>query len=223
MDVPVTPGSAAPKPLILTREPARSQGANSGGDQDRRAFLGTWRGLFHGKTFILLSLKVTDGALSGAVTVGGFRINESGQVAQVNEEPNTHDAVPVTDAKLDGPLLTFKGKSRNWQGTVVQFQMKLTGEGAAELKCLIPDTPPGAPVAGWWKIVRQSDDHPAAVRRPAGGVVGGVTGGIAEGVAGGVVGGRVPGGVTGGVAGGVTGKVVGGIAGGVPGGIVGGI
>ncbi len=53
VDMPVTPGSATPKPLILTREPAKNQGANAGGEQDRRAFLGAWRGQFNGKTYIL--------------------------------------------------------------------------------------------------------------------------------------------------------------------------
>jgi hypothetical protein len=161
-------------------------------EENLRAFLGTWRGQFNGKTYILLSLKEADGTLSGAVSVGGFSINDSGQVAQVKEEADTQDAVPIMDAKIDGALLSFRGKSPNWWGTVVQFQMKLAGENAAELKCILaPSPPPGTPVAGWWKIVRQSDDRPAAVRGPGpvGGVVGGVTGGIVGGIAGGVSGG----------------------------------
>ena len=111
MDVPVTPGSAAPKPLILTREPAKNQAANAGGEQDRRAFLGTWRGQFNGKTYILLSLKEADGWLSGGVSVGGFRIDESGQVARVNEEADPRDAVPISNAKLDGVVALLPGKT----------------------------------------------------------------------------------------------------------------
>jgi len=226
LEIVQPPGDPVPHPLLITHEAVKNQGANGSGENDRptflvngrtdemplsrrRAFLGTWRGQFEGKTYILLSLREVDGTMSGAVSVGAFRIDDSGQVTQVKEEADTHDAVPVTDAKLDDALLTFQGKSPNWRGTVVRFQMKLTGEGAAELKCLV-DTPPGTPVAGWWKIVRQSDDHPAAVRRPVGGVVGGVTGGIVKGVADAGAHGGVQGGITNGVVGGVAGGVVGG-------------
>jgi hypothetical protein len=231
VDVPVTPGSAAPKPLILTREPAKNQAANGGGEQDRRAFLGTWQGLFDGKTYLLLNLKEAVDTVSGTVSVGGFGINDSGQVARVKEEADPRDAVPVSNAKLEGALLSFSGKTPDG-GSEVLFQMKLAGGNAAELKCiLVPAPPPGTPVAGWWKIVRQSDDHPAAMRRSAGGVVGGVTGGIVEGVGGGVsrgIAGGVVAGVAGDVLGGITGVVAGGVAGGVadghvPGGITGGI
>ncbi len=156
-DVPLTPGSATPKPLILTREPAKNEGANAGGEQDRRAFLGTWRGQFNGKTYILLTLKEADGSLSGAVSVGGFGINDSGQVARVKEEADPRDAVPISNAKLEGALLSFSGKTPDG-GSDVLFQMKLSGGNAAELKCiLVPGPPPGTPVASWWKLVRESD------------------------------------------------------------------
>jgi beta-lactamase regulating signal transducer with metallopeptidase domain len=215
VDVPVTPGSVAPKPLILTREQAKSQVANGGGEQDRRAFLGTWRGQFNGKTYILLTLKEADGSLSGAVSVGAFGINDSGQVARVKGEADPHDAVPISNGKLEGGLLSFSGKTPDG-GSDVLFQMKLVGGNAAELKCiLVPAPPPGTPVASWWKLVRESDDHHRiSGPGPRGGIVGGTTGGVARGVLDGTVRG-VPGGVRGGVVGGVTGEVVGGVAGGV--------
>jgi hypothetical protein len=223
VDVPVTPGSATPKPLILTREPAKNEGANAGGEQDRRAFLGNWRGQFNGKTYILLTLKEADGSLSGAVSVGAFGINDSGQVARVKEEADPRDAVPISNGKLEGALLSFSGKTPDG-GSDVLFRMKLVGGNAAELKCiLVPAPPPGTPVASWWKLVRESDGHHGiSGPGPLGGIVGGTTGGVVRGVFDGTVRG-VPGGVSGGVVGGVSGKVVGGAAGGVPGGAVGGI
>jgi len=222
-DAPLTPGSATPKPVILTREPAKNEGANAGGEQDQRAFLGTWRGQFNGKTYILLTLKEADHTLAGTVSVGAFGINESGQVARVKEEADPRDAVPVSNEKLEGDLLSFSGKTPDG-GSDVLFQMKLAGGNAAELKCiLVPGPPPGTPVAGWWKLVRDSDDHHGiSGPGPLGGIVGGTTGGVARGVLDGTVRG-VPGGVTGGVVGGVTGEVVGGVADGVSGGVVGGI
>ena len=207
VDVPVTPGSATPKPLILTREPAKNQGANAGGEQDRRAFLGTWRGQFNGKTYLLVTLKETDGLLAGGVSVGGFGINDSGQVQRVKEEADPRDAVPISNAKLEGDLLSFSAKTPDG-GSDVLFQMKLAGGNAAELKCiLVPGPPPGTPVAGWWKLVRESHDHHAiSGPGPLGGIVGSTTGGVARGVIDGTVHG-VPGGVAGGVVGGAAGGI----------------
>jgi beta-lactamase regulating signal transducer with metallopeptidase domain len=223
MDVPVTPGSATPKPLILTREQAKNEGANAGGEQDRRAFLGTWRGQFNGKTYIVLTLNEADGSISGSVSVGGFSIDETGQVLRVKEEADPRDAVPISGGKLEGDLLSFSAKTPDGRSDVL-FQMKLAGRDAAELKCIIvPGPPPGTPVAGWWKLVRESHDHHGISRPgPLGGTVGGTAGGVARGVLDGTVQG-VPGGVTGGVVGGVMGRVVGGAASRVPGGVVGGI
>jgi beta-lactamase regulating signal transducer with metallopeptidase domain len=223
VDVPVTPGSATPRPLILKREAAGNQGASGGGKQDRRAFLGTWQGLFEGKTYIIVNLKETDGLLTGGVSVGGFGIDASGQVVRVKEQANPRDAVPISNAKLEGALLSFSGKTPDG-GSDVLFQMKLVGGNAAELKCVLaPAPPPGTPVASWWKLVRESNDHHGiSGPGPLGGIVGGTPGGVAQGVFEGTVRG-VPGGVTGGVVGGVKGKVVGEVTGGVPGGVGGGI
>ena len=209
-DMPLTPGSATPKPLILTREPAKNEGANAGGEQDRRAFLGAWRGQFNGKTYILLSLNEADDTLAGTVSVGAFGINDSGQVARVKEEADPRDAVPISHAKLEGALLSFSGKTPDG-GSDVLFQMKLVGGNAAELKCiLVPGPPPGTPVASWWKLSREPNDHHGiSGPGPLSGIVGGTTGGVARGVLDGTVRG-VPGGVTGGIVGGVPGGVVGG-------------
>jgi len=199
-------------------------------EQDPQAFLGTWRGQFEGKTYILLSLKEVDGTMNGAVSVGGFRINDSGQVARVNEEANPRDVVPISDAKLEGDLLSFKGTTPDG-GSVVTFQMKLAGDSAAELKCRVLDAHAGTPEPGWWKLVRQSNVHQATHHGPGplGGVEGGVTGGIVGGTPGGVMARAIQGGIaSGAVVGGVQGGVVGGVAssavgGGVQGGVVGGI
>ena len=209
------PGNPAPKPLTLTREPAKNEGANAGGEHDRRAFLGAWRGQFNGKTYILLTLKEADDTLAGTVSVGGFGINDSGQVARVKEEANPRDAVPISNARLEGALLSFSGRTPDG-GSDVLFQMKLEGGNAAELKCILaPAPPPGTPEGSWWKLVRESDDHHRiSGPGPLGGIVGGVNGGVDQGVLDGTVRG-VPGGVRGGVVGGVTGEVVGGVAGGV--------
>ena len=202
VDVPVTPGSAVPKPLILTRETAKNEGANARREQDRRAFLGGWRGQFNGKTYLLLSLNEVDDTLAGTVSVGGFGINDSGQVWRVNEEANPRDAVPISNAKLEGALLSFSGKTPDG-GSDVLFQMKLAGRDAAELKCiLVPGPPPGTPVASWWKLVKESDvRHGTSGPGPLGGIVGGTPGGVAGGVLDGTVRG-VSGGVPGGVGGG---------------------
>ena len=216
LEIVQPPGNPAPRPLVLRRESANNQGANQGGEEDRRAFFGTWRGQFNGKTYIIVSLKEADGVLAGGVSVGGFRIDGSGQVVRVNEEAKPSESTPVSDAKVVRDLLSFNGRTPDG-GSVVHFQMRLTGQNAAELLCLILDPRAGTPAPGWWKLFRQSEDSRTAGRGagPVGGIEGGIRGGIAGNVAGG--------GVRGGVSGGVTGGVTGGVGGGVPGGVAGGI
>jgi beta-lactamase regulating signal transducer with metallopeptidase domain len=191
-------------------------------DEDPRAFLGTWRGQFEGKTYILLSLKEANGVMSGAVSVGGFRINDSGQVVQVKAEADPQDATPVGNVKLEGELLSFWGKTPDG-GSAVLFQMRLVGDSAAELKCRVLDPRAGTPAPGWWRLVRQSDDAQATV--PGAGLLAG----FVPGVPGGAVGSAdllprsaaLPVGVPGGIRGGIVGGVEGGVAGGIGGGIVG--
>jgi TonB family protein len=165
-----------------------------------RAFLGTWRGEFQGKTFLVLTLQEEGGSLSGTIGIGGFSIDSSGQVKQVKSEPEAGEDTPIFDARWDGSLLTFKTKA-GMPTTEYQFQMRVTGESAAELKGVTPPPPPGTPVGGWWKLSRQPDDSSTEIDQggPHGGVVGGVKGGVEGGVRGYMVG------------------VIGGIVGGVPG------
>jgi TonB family protein len=192
------------------------------GESVARGFLGTWRGDFQGKTFLVVTLEKAGDALGGTVSIGGFSIDDRGQVKQVNVEPNVQDAVPIFGAKWDGSLLSFRCKPGGWPSntpegapTDLQFQMRLTGDSVAELRGLGPAPLPGQPNpewSGWWKVSRQSVDSEAEVRPggPSGGVVGGVAGGVKGGTTGGVVGG-----VNGGTHAYMVG-VIGGIVGGAP-------
>lgn len=178
-----------------------------------RGFLGTWRGEFEGKTFIRVTLKEVENKLTGTISIGGFNIDDTGQVVRVNVEPGAQDATPLADVKVDSSLLTFSFRM-GIPATGYQFQMKLIGDKKAELKGLVPPPLHGGPVPGWWTVTREPDDPQAATQTPTavtggvpGGVSGGVPGGGVEGVkAGGVITG-VPSGVQGGVKGATTGSV----------------
>lgn len=105
------------------------------GSDAARAFLGTWRGEFEGKTFIRVTLKEVENALTGTISIGGFGIDDTGQVSRVNSEPDPQDAIPLVDVKMDSSLLTFSFRSGS-PATDYQFQMKLIGDKKAELKGL---------------------------------------------------------------------------------------
>ena len=85
------------------------------GDQGAlKPFLGTWTGVCaDGKDFVIVTLiQIEGGSLEGTVRLANMRGGDDGHCATVVDPPSDKHALSVTDAKLKGSTLTFKGSKR---------------------------------------------------------------------------------------------------------------
>lgn len=95
-----------------------------------KPYLGSWKGVCaDGKDFVVVSLRQgEDGALGGTVQLGNMRGGEDGACVSVVDPPVEKHSLKVSDGKLDGPVLKFRGAKR------MEFEMIVTGSDAARLK-----------------------------------------------------------------------------------------
>ncbi len=118
-------------------------------------FLGTWEGKCQGKTFVIVRLKRDGQNLTGAIGIAHARGDENGQCVEVMDEPTSSEfAQPITDAKVRGSKLSFRGAKRGDDGDLAEFEMKLTGDKTAELTYV--NAAHG--VRPTWKIIRESNE-----------------------------------------------------------------
>jgi hypothetical protein len=106
------------------------QRQSDSGDQGAlRPFLGTWKGVCaDGKAFVIVTLAQEGGSLEGSVRLANMRGGDDGQCTTVVDPPSDKHSLSVTDAKLTGPTLTFKGSKR------MEFEMTVQGSETARLK-----------------------------------------------------------------------------------------
>jgi hypothetical protein len=99
-------------------------------------FAGTWQAKAKGTVFLVLKISAGE-KISGSMKSGPVRINEKGEVADVG--PPEDDANPIFFAKVDGEKLVFNCQDAD--DDVFQFELKLTGEDAGELRIVDKDRP----------------------------------------------------------------------------------
>ncbi len=95
-----------------------------------KAFAGTWKGTCaEGKDFVIVTLAHTEaGNWEGAVQLANMRGGEDGQC--VVDPPSERHALKISDARLQGAVLSFRGSSR------MEFEMTLPAPAKARLKFL---------------------------------------------------------------------------------------
>jgi hypothetical protein len=99
-------------------------------------FAGTWEATAKGTTFLVL--KITAGQkISGSMKTGEIHMDEKGELLEVG--PPEEDESPIFFAQVEGDLLTFNCQSGD--ESVLSFELKLTGEGAGELRIVDKDHP----------------------------------------------------------------------------------
>ena len=112
---------------LLPSQERPSTGAQVGSP---RQFVGTWKGVCaDGKDFVILTFTQAEGAsLEGTIRLANMRGGDDGSCVTVVDPPSEKHELTVTDARLNGSTLTFKGSKR------MEFEMSVQAGDNARLK-----------------------------------------------------------------------------------------
>jgi hypothetical protein len=118
--------------LLLACLPLVGQDAKA-----QKKFAGTWEAKFKDKVICIIRLKAGD-QISGETDACSINTDANGdlQEPESTEQPDTPS--PILNAKLRGDTLTFEEKDGD---DVLKFEMKLAGDGQAELRILDAPVP----------------------------------------------------------------------------------
>jgi len=99
----------------------------------RNKFVGAWEAKWKDKVICTIRLRSGD-PISGETQACAFRADANGDLLEPETtEPSDGSPTPILNAKLNGEALTFEEQE---DGDVIRFEMKLVGEGKAELRFL---------------------------------------------------------------------------------------
>ena len=116
-----TPASIAACLLLLGSLSAWAQAAK---------FAGTWEAAHEGKVFLVLKVEAGQ-KISGTLKAGSITLSEEGDL--VKAEPVEDREAPFFFAKAEGDKLEFDYQDQG-DDEIMHFELKLTGEGAGELR-----------------------------------------------------------------------------------------
>ncbi len=111
--------------------------AQDAGAEAQKKFAGTWEATFKGKVICTIRLKAGD-PISGETTACSINVDKNGDLQEPDSTEHSDEISPMLNPKLDGDTLTFEEKDND---DVLQFEMKLVGDGQAELRILHSPVP----------------------------------------------------------------------------------
>ena len=103
---------------------------------DTKKFAGVWEAKAKGTVFLILNIRAGD-KISGTMKSGPIRINEKGELLEVG--PPVDEANPIFFAQVEGGKLVFN--CQDGDEDVMEFELKLTGDDAGELRIVDKDHP----------------------------------------------------------------------------------
>jgi hypothetical protein len=104
-------------------------GLASASGEEKAKFAGTWEASAKGTVFLVLKVKTAD-KISGTMNAGSIHMDDEGDLVEVG--PVEDREAPIFFAQVDGDKLTFEFQDED--DDVLSFELKLTGEGAGELR-----------------------------------------------------------------------------------------
>ena len=116
-----TPACVAACLLVLLSSGAPAQPAK---------FEGTWEAAKEGKVFLVLKIQVGQ-KISGTVNAGSIKLSEEGDLLEAG--PVEDREAPFFFAKAEGDKLEFDYQDQD-DDEIMHFELKLTGDGAGELR-----------------------------------------------------------------------------------------
>ena len=118
---------------LLTCLPLAAQDADA-----QKKFAGTWEAKLKNKVICTLKLKAGE-QISGETEACSINVDANGDLQERDSiEPSDNSPAPIQNAKLRGDTLIFEERNGD---EVLKFEMKLIGEGRAELRILDAPVP----------------------------------------------------------------------------------
>ncbi len=103
----------------------------------QKRFAGTWEAKFKDKVICTIRLKAGD-QISGETDACSINVDGNGDLQEPESTDHPDKPSTILNAKLHGDTLTFEDKDGD---DVLKFEMKLVGDGQAELKILDSPVP----------------------------------------------------------------------------------
>jgi len=102
----------------------------AGARAETAKFAGTWEAAIEGKVFLVL--KIQEGQkITGTINAGSIHLNDEGELIEAT--PVEDREAPFFFAKAEGDKLEFDYQDQG-DDEIMHFELKLTGEGAGELR-----------------------------------------------------------------------------------------
>ena len=103
----------------------------------QKKFAGTWEAKFRDKVICTIRVKAGD-PISGETAACSIDVDENGDLKEPESTDRPDEPSPMLNPKLQGDTLTFEEKDGD---DVLKFEMKVVGDGQAELRILNSPVP----------------------------------------------------------------------------------
>jgi hypothetical protein len=103
----------------------------------QKKFAGTWEAKFKDTVICTIRVKAGD-PISGETAGCSINVDENGDLKEPDSADRPDDPSPIFNPKIQGDTLTFEEKEGD---EVIKFEMKVVGDGQAELKILNSPVP----------------------------------------------------------------------------------
>jgi hypothetical protein len=103
----------------------------------QKKFVGTWEAKWNDKVICTLRLRAGE-HISGETDACNINVDANGDLQEPESTDHSDAPSPILNARLEGDTLRFETKEGD---DVLRFEMKLLGDGRADLKILDPPVP----------------------------------------------------------------------------------
>ena len=103
----------------------------------QKKFAGTWEAKFKDKVICTIRVKAGN-PISGETAACSINVDEHGDLKEPDSTDRPDEPSPMLNPKIQGDTLTFEEKDGD---DVLKFEMKVVGDGQAQLKILNSPVP----------------------------------------------------------------------------------
>ena len=122
---------------LLACLPLMAQDADAQNGEAQKKFAGTWEAKFKDKVICTIRVRAGE-AISGETADCSINVDENGDLKEPDSTDQPDKPSPMLNPKVQGDTLTFEEKDGD---DVLKFEMKVVGDGQAELRILDSPVP----------------------------------------------------------------------------------